>query len=463
MHSPKARIEGVDRPGRDKSGLLQCVIGRDFVVDSEILSSYCFTDLPARVHDLIVLAGLVAFADRTVTRRTSIGWKRELELLVPVHEPRFWRQPQTIKALTQTLDLVTGDYWNFEFRHHRALTKITVQEPTLALKYGDSPIVMAHSDGLDSFAVARLTSSREPQAPLILVTTGRRNDADGDWRERHLNATRHHVSLPFHVGDHYAKCRFREPSYRSRAFVFLVMAGIAANLSGGERVIVAESGQGGLGPWLAPVGNEAPDVRMHPMFTRTLETFLAIVFGRSVRYEHPQLWHSKGETLSELAKLKLDEDWEKTRSCARDARHIHLDGTLIQCGVCSACLLRRQSLFAAGLDENKDRYLWRDLKAPTLAAAAAPGARKTKLEDERQAKCGLLSLIQLAELDNQSDSSNRIHEAAFDLSQVAGESQDVTETKLRRLLKVHNQELTRFVNSQGDDSFLARWWRELKS
>ena len=463
MQEPKIRIEGVDQPQHVGPGVMQCVFGRDLIIDPEVLSKYVFSELPARAHDLIIIAGIVAFADRVVRRRTSVGWKRNFELLVPVHEPGFWRQAQTLKSLNRALDLVTGDYWSFEFQHRRALTKVSAQAPPLALKYGTPPIVMAHSDGLDSFAVARLTSSREPEVPLILVTTGRRNDADGDWRDRHLNATRNRVSVPFKISDHHSDCRFREPSYRSRAFAFFVMAGIAAHLAGGERVIVAESGQGGLGPWLVPVGNEAPDIRMHPVFTRSLESFLSLVFDNRIRYEHPQLWHSKGETLAQLANLHLEEDWEKTRSCARDARHISLAGNLIQCGVCSACLLRRQSLYAAGLEEVKDRYLWQNLRASSLAAAAVPGARETSLEDERQAACGLLSLVQLADLGNGTDSTNRIQDAAFDLAQVTGEPQAIIKSKLLRLLKVHRDELTGFISSQGKNAFLLRWWREIKS
>ena len=224
---------------------------------------------------------------------------------------------------------------------------------------------MPYSDGLDSFAAARLIAKTNPATPLILVTTGKRklHGADPSDVERSL----YRVSIPFQLAENQTT-RLRESSYRSRAFVW--NHGWSSRSSPrAERILSAESGQGSLGPWLMPVGNEAPDVRLHPGFTHRLDHLLHLILDSQFQHEHPHLWKTKGETLTELDQSGQSRHWWHTSSCARDARHVLLNGKSVQCGVCAGCLLRRQSLFTAGLDEHQDRYLWSDLHASALNRA----------------------------------------------------------------------------------------------
>ena len=450
---PSARIAVSERGGRSPSTSLQCVIGRDLQIDVDALSSYCFRPLSSRVDDLVLIAGVVAFADRAVTRRTSQGWSRDLEVVMPVHDPDFWNSKHVNQSLINTLDSLTGDSWQFGFKKRRLLTETSTQT-ALALSCKEPPITMPYSDGLDLLAVARLVSLAEREFTLILVTTGTRRDCDEAWRARHLLGRRHRVSVPFRFPNSNVSMRFREPSYRSRAFVFGVMAGVAAHFSEGRRVVFPESGQGSLGPWLVPVGNEAPDVRSNPVFTRKLAAFLKRALETHIEIEHPRLWSTKGETLRELVNLRSEVDWANTRSCARDARHMHLDGARVQCGVCAACLLTRQSIFAAGLGDSEDRYYWSDLSAATLTDAARRHAGSTDHNDERHAVCGALAMRQLA------DAADDLGEAQFDdtlteLVDATGCSQSYVRTHLKRVLQKHRQELSSFVEAHGPTSFLA--------
>lgn len=456
--TPHARLEMVEKHGRARPGVIRCVINHHLAIDAAALSDYCFRALLPRIDDLVLLAASTAFADRTVARRTSLTWGRRLDISVPVLEVDFWRQAKVIRSLHGLLNALTGDEWAFTFRHRRTMTK-TQRQPPLSLSHGMAPIVMPFSDGLDSFAGARLVASREPQPPLILVTTGQRGDADYEWRERHLNARRYRFVVPFQFPNRETGHRFREPSYRSRAFVFGAMAGIAAHLSYGERVVFTESGQGALGPWLAPVGNESPDIRMHPIFTRRLAEFLQLVLETPVRFEHPRLWHTKGETLAELVAHGLADDWYQTRSCARDARHMSIGGALKQCGVCAACLLRRQSLLASKLDERLERYsyFWTDLKAHSLNAANQLEGRATTPDDESQAICGFLALEQLAELAESSKQPAYLAALISELAEALEEPPAEVDHKLQRLLVAHRLEWTTFIDQFGELSFLKRW------
>lgn len=455
MPEVAAPFEVIEPGGRRRDdNAVPCIVGRDVVIDPDRLGAYCLRGLPARVDDLVLLAGAIAFADKSVTRKISRAWERRLHLSVPVLEPGFWEQPVVGRALSDTLGLLTGDVWSFEFRQRKQALSAGRQGTLL---FGDSPaLAMPFSNGLDSLAVARLTAASQPDVGLILVTTGRLGDPDKDWRLRHLHGRYHRVSVPFRLARREG-LRFREQSYRSRAFVFGVMAGVAASMLGAERILVAESGQGALGPWLTPVGNEASDLRTHPVFTRQLTGLLSLVFDRRVRFDHPQLWATKGETLAQLRGRGLAGDWHRTRSCSRDARDVSLDGSRIQCGVCANCLLRRQSLMAAGLDESDDRYLWPRLSERSLGAAAAAGARAATANDERHASCGVLAMAELAVLARADDRHSPLDWAAEELAAALNEPAASVALRLRRLLAAHRTEWEAFIGAQGPASFVARW------
>jgi 7-cyano-7-deazaguanine synthase in queuosine biosynthesis len=356
--------------------------------------------------------------------------------------------------LISTLDFLTGDYWSIEFKKRKHQTAV---RPQAKLPFSSKPpLVMPYSDGLDSFATARLIAKNNPATPLILVTTGKRklHGADPSDVERSL----YRVSIPFQLAEN-RTTRLREPSYRSRAFVFGVMAGVAAHLLGAERIISAESGQGSLGPWLMPVGNEAPDMRLHPSFTHRLDHLLHLILDSRFQHDHPHLWKTKGETLKELDQSGQSKHWWHTSSCARDARHVLLNGESVQCGVCAGCLLRRQSLFSSGLDERQDRYLWSDLQASTLNRASTSRKRPTRLNDERQAQCAVLELDSFGKL---TDEMALVNIASAELSSLLNEPSLETENKLCRLITKHRNEWGEFVSSLGPKAFIAKWRDALK-
>ena len=344
---PAARIVVCNSSSPSKGSEIRCIVGRDLIIKPEVLGRYCVRPLEPRIYDLVLITGAVAFADGAVQRKSRTCWRRELEVVIPTSDPDFWNQAIVVRNLKDTLELLTGDVWAFHFNRTRKKPDVEAQG---SLPFGGrSTVVIPFSDGLDSFAVARLASEREPSIGVIKVTTGSGPEVRG-------NSGQHRVSIPF--SRQKSRIRLRETSHRSRGFVFGVMAGIAANLLEADRIIVPESGQGSLGPWLNPVGNEAPDVRMHPFFTASLARFLKSVLGRHIEHDHPQLWKTKGETLRELKGYGLENEWWKTKSCPR-GRKVCLSGKRVQCGVCASCLLRRQSLMAAALDSEKDVYLWR--------------------------------------------------------------------------------------------------------
>lgn len=450
VRRPSAHVIGLEQRRRIRTSAIPCVIGEDLITYPEKLGRYCSGELDRRADDLIVFAGVVAYADRMVKRATASSWVRDIHITVPVLDVDFWRTPRIEGAARELLNLLTGDVWELSFVGRRSPLTVANQGP-LALKSSQPSVVMPYSDGMDSFAVARLLNHEEPDTTLIMVTTGRRRDADEDVRKGTPTSQRFRFAVPFRVSSK----RARESSYRSRALIYGTMGAIAAKLSGSKRVVVAESGQGALGPWLAPVGNEAIDLRMHPIYTSAFARFVYDVLDAEVKFQHPRLWSTKGETLRALVAAQSANGWEVTRSCAGDQRHMSLQGALAQCGICAACLLRRVSIREAKLDESADLYMWSDLTAPSLREAAHEGAKQATENDVDQAVCGALALQQL------SGAGEDLSAKAWELAGALGTPSDrqLIEQKLRRLIDAHRQEWHRFVDAQGPRSFLAAWTR----
>lgn len=452
---PHARIIGQESPQRVPQGAIPCVIGRDIQMRPDVLGTYCFKEISSRAEDLIIIAGVVAFSDRAVSRKLSISWFRQIDVTIPVLDPDFWRQSHITNALRNLLNLLTGDAWSL---HFSARSKRLVVEgtPPLGFITNEQPIVMPYSDGMDSFAVARLLENKNPDTPLLMVTAGNLRDVDQARRKTRLDGRRLRLSLPFRISQEQG-VRLRESSYRTRALVYGVMGAIAAQLSGADRVVVSESGQGSLGPWLVPVGNEALDLRMHPAYTKELAQLVSLTLDIHINYEHPQLWSTKGQTLQDLSKLNLSSGWENTHSCARDARHMSYGGTRLQCGVCAACLLRRMSIHSAGLDDSLDKYMWQDLSAGDLDDAVIDPTRGPATKGDRgHAICGALAMAQLAELAEPAHSTY-VQGKAQELAHLCGERIDLIQDKLFGLIRQHATEWQQFVESHGPSSYLAEF------
>jgi 7-cyano-7-deazaguanine synthase in queuosine biosynthesis len=441
-----------------KARRVECRLGTDLRTNVDVLSAYLLRAPDPKILDLVRIVGCVAHADRRVSRSPFVCWGRDLSLAIPVYDPDFWAE--TSVTLRYTLDLLTGDAWHFEFRGDTRDSRSPRIEP-LKLETGFAP-AMAFSNGLDSFAVSELYAAGAlPEVPadsrreLILVTTGRKRHADRQWKQVG-RSQRRQVAVPFELPQKDRGYRLGESSFRSRGFVFQAMAAIAAAQSESDLVVVAESGQGSLGPWLAPVGCEAPDLRCHPLFTSALSVLLKPILARTIRFEHPQLWSTKGATLRKLKREGLAEGWDRTHSCSRQARHQKRGSRRLHCGICPNCVLRRQSALAAELADREDAYG----EAATLEQFGGDGFDRSlhKRLIERAA-IGFMPGAQLA----------RFLDGPFTASIIADRSRELVQARaithsgawreqetanwIRCLVQDHAREVAQFVESRSPTSF----------
>ena len=447
---PKYRVDVVEEGIGARSGRVRCVIGEHLMFDTDGIETYCLADGNSAVYDACVVAAAVQFCDHAA-RRPSTGWGRDITLRVPVHAPDHWESADVSSALHVALSVLTGDRWRIDFVRRKKDFVSKRQQP---LVFPSSCVVMPFSDGLDSYLTAGLLE-REYGAALIPVRVGSRPLRRGRGGE---SPAHEFAAVPWRVS-----CGARgsvETTARSRGFRFTLLSGIAAFLCRSRNVVLPESGQGALGPPLVPVGQAYPDYRNHPLFADKMQTFVAALFGHEVHYEHLQLWRTKGQTLTEYLGSHSDDDaWMGTRSCWQNARHASVSGSLRQCGICAACLLRRMSVHAAGRCEDPETYVWEDLSAARFedGATRAFTRRKPKGALYEYAVAGVLHLDHLATVREAPAGAAALEREAFLLSRLLGLGELETRANVEGMLRRHEEEWRDFVDSFGSRSFVAQW------
>lgn len=447
---PELRVDVVEPGERARKGWLRCELGTNLKFDTAKMESYFFAQWEPAVYDALLVAAAVEFCDRT-RHRPATGWGRDFQLRVPVHDPDLWSRKDVAAALHTALTFLTGDRWQIAFCSRKNPEARPHQRQFLLPS--DVSAVIPFSDGLDSRAVAGIVSL-ELGDRLVRVRLGSK-EFDRDKRARHRQPF---TSVPYSV--RHTGSSFVETSARSRGFKFTLLSGLAAYLAKAGRVIVPESGQGALGPTLVPVGQAYVDYRNHPLFTIRMEKLFAELLGYQVRFEFPQIWNTKGETLARFVReCPEGSSWATTWSCWQDNRHVSVDGKKRQCGICAACMLRRLSVHAAGLTEPNNTYVWEDLQATAFNAGAATAFERQKITRAMReyAIAGTLHLDHLAQIGDSPANRRALEVSAYQLSQACGLSEPETRARLDRLLGQHRAEWRRFVGSLGSDSFVADW------
>jgi hypothetical protein len=444
---PEIKVNVIERSGSPRKQWKNCQIGKHLQLETDDLASYFFATWKPVVFDTLLLAAAVEFCDR-VKKRPKLGWGRRIRLRLPVHDIGTWQKADVASGLRNALEFLTGDSWQIEFVQRKTIAPVP-QQGLLPLE--DKIAIIPFSEGLDSRAVAGLMS-RALGSGLVRVRLGTKSfDKPRNVDGRAMPFT----TVPYKIAAE--DFSFPETSARSRGFKFALLSGIAAYLANVRRVIVPESGQGALGPSLVTVGQSHDDFRNHPAFTTKISKFLRALLGVPIEYEFPRLWYTKGQTLQVYSELPGSEDWKTTRSCWQDNRHSSVDGKRRQCGICAACMLRRLSVHAAGLEEDKDTYIWDDLTASSFEAAAPANLIRIEKVQKEYALAGTLHLDHLAWLKQSPLGEQVLRTNASRLEKPLKLSNSAVRANLDNLLSQHQKEWKSFVESLGRTSFIRNW------
>ena len=442
---PRLVLDALEPGTPLRNGAVGAPIGQVLQLETAGLESYFFADWDPILVDLLVVAATAEFCD--IRRaRPEYAWSRRFDVRVAVHDPALWSQREVRASLEEVLTYLTGDVWSFSFVQRRREVP-RVAQGRLSLDSG-TRIIMPYSDGLDSRAVRALVAAREGARGLVAVRLG----AGGVDQPRGKKKRQPFAVVPYKL----KRPRRGEASARSRGFKFAAVTGIAALLAGAQRIVVTESGQGVFGPVLAVSGQVYPDYRVHPTFSRRMERLLHAISGKDVRYEYPRLWNTKGETLMDAQALAMPPSWIDTRSCWQQARHCSVNGRRRQCGICAACMLRRMSMFTAGIEEPSDTYIWERLAAQSLEDGVAAGFNKITSKMRSYAVAGILHMDHLAEIAESPLHARSLRRASRETAEALNGDPATVEQQLREMLVRHAAEWRAFRQALGPESFVVR-------
>jgi len=307
-------------------------------------------DVPLPNRDLVAFATSVFLADRTVGRPK--GWRRTIELEVPVYDVAGWQG--IADHVAETLELLSADAWQLTFVQRPEAKKLEVSEhPSVdrvllfsggadslcgairSLVHGERLLLLSHWDwaghsGIQKTLARRLAMMFPKQLVCRRVQLSRRKTQIGGGS----------------FGD--------EATRRTRSLLFLSLGLAEASVEPVAPLWMAENGYAALNPPLAGERRGALSTRTtHPLVLSRVRD-AAIALGARSEFENPFASMTKGEMYAEVAAALGKKEAEKILGVSHSCSHVrYAQGTgyrpETQCGVCFGCLVRRAAFHAAGL------------------------------------------------------------------------------------------------------------------
>ena len=275
-----------------------------------------------------------------------------MRVRLPVREPELWRKAGAIE-LPRLLHLITGDKWELDFTSSLDSPGGEAAQECLFSDPIDAPMEVAlFSGGLDSFAGAaqRVAQSPDKQFVFVSAVTNSRHSA---WqalqlREIARRCKRRPLRIPISLC--IEQCPGfgpEENSQRTRAFLYMTLGAVSALSVGASALYIYENGIGALNlPYDETQLGTRSSCGVNPITLARMSEFVGSLAGGEFHIESPFSFSTKAEMCEHPSVVDSAHLIPKTFSCDRPPR-THRDKP--QCGWCTSCLLRRLSLYSAGL------------------------------------------------------------------------------------------------------------------
>lgn len=307
--------------------------------------------------DLLLIAAAIFAADRALPRGRNEDICRNFVLEIPI--VNVARLLPVVRQIEAILRLLSQDGWEIRFRQQKGQPEASFAHPKAAGK------TLLFSGGLDSLAAA-LEFGKDTQ-PLGLVSHRTKNpvtDAAQQELADLLNKNAYNiVHQKFFVssrdGGPTSLKHDRESSQRSRSFVFLVLAALAARRTGRyELLYLAENGQMAIHLPLnqGRVGAFSTHTA-HPDVLAEMEQLLVGALKIPLVIRNPYVHKTKGEVVDIVIKT-LPSAIPVATSCWRNSR---MTSGVRHCGECVPCYVRRIAIESSTKDVTKyARNPWND-------------------------------------------------------------------------------------------------------
>jgi 7-cyano-7-deazaguanine synthase in queuosine biosynthesis len=359
-YRPKMRAEVRDGPGGAAD--LTLIRGRNLVSGVDELSQQLGQALTSLEDDLLTLASAIYAADLAFVRPPLENACRSIDLVVPVTNHAMFEA--TRMRIEYALNVLSRDAWELTFTRRAGDLEPFRVWPEAA------GTTLLFSGGLDSLAAS--VDLLATGVPLTLVSHYTRNPttirSQADLR-RYLEgefgptpSVRVRATGQSSPDATFPPAQQREPSQRTRSFVFVALAAIVARRSGRrEIVMMAENGPIAIHLALstARIGPFSTHTA-HPEYLRIVGDLMSALLSVDLRVTNPFLYRTKGELVAPLVG-RHDTAISQAVSCWQASRV-----ATGHCGFCIPCLVRRIALEANGYAG--DAY-GRDLLREDLDAA----------------------------------------------------------------------------------------------
>jgi hypothetical protein len=368
------------RPRGDEKLLILNLHGASANVRLEIedISRRLLANLSDVHADLLEIASYVYAADSAVSRGgktdSHLGamWRRKFRFVIPVRQPSLWSSDPVNAALVETISFLSDDDYEFKFPQLGKPPPVETYFPlsgAVDAKFMPDDVIL-FSGGLDSFAgtVEELVAHGKKVALVshrsASKITGAQNYLIGQLRRRFGPDRVLHVPVRANLKDDLGK----EPTHRTRSFLFAAIGAVTGHLLDRQRIFFFENGVVSLN--LPPVGQVvgARATRTtHPQALAGFRHILSAVLGQRFHVGNAHAWITKAEVIERIVQGGCADLIRHTRSCTR----VHAMTKLHpHCGQCSQCIDRRFAVLAAGQEQEDPDEAY---KVDLLLGGRGPG------------------------------------------------------------------------------------------
>ncbi len=311
-----------------------------------------FSDPTSLEKDLLVLASTIYACDLAFKRGEREEITRSIEVTIPV--VNFHAFERLNDQLVQILWLLSHDNWIINFTPLNSDDRPEQQQEwkhsvgkTLLFSGGLDSLAGA-VDLIDEFGVEAVQFASHITANPI-TRSSQQNlfeylknhyKAEPDWVVIRTGGRKN-------KGFNFPSDDDREETQRTRSFMFLTIASLAARRRGkSELVMIAENGQMAIHlPLTVSRMGAFSTHTAHPEFVHEVGNYFTNLLGFRIEIFNPYLYNTKAETISKLV-TSHPKAVEISVSCWRGSR---LSKEFNHCGDCVPCLIRRISTEYGGL------------------------------------------------------------------------------------------------------------------
>lgn len=311
---------------------------------------------PDALTDLLEIATYVFRADNSIPResrsdgKAGAEWRRTFRMVIAVREPGRWSEPSILSALTQALHFLSDDTWRFEFVDNHEPLPLQYYLPGLRGNVADfkgGTSVVLFSGGLDSFAGA-VHELQTTNRHVVLASHGTTNSIGKLQRELAEILRRDFSRRVTHVRVDAGACglpKTREDTQRTRSFLFLAVAAVAARIEASDRIRFYENG---IMSANLPISDQVLGTHAsrstHPRSLKLFNEFLSFALKDGMTVDNPFSFETKFEVVQRLTASPFAGYIKNTLSCSatRTITKIHP-----HCGECKQCIERRLATLGA--------------------------------------------------------------------------------------------------------------------